>query len=127
MNRKYAGESSFPSSLSYYRECNPFIFVTGFIPQPEPYTNSLLVDTVEEEAVGGVGAGVANGGLSELLDSVADRTGFDVLEADQVSTDTSNVGGGHGGSRHGFVATTGDNGDNLVTRSVDVNCRGSID
>ena len=90
-------------------------------------TSSLrLVDTVEEEAVGGVGAGVVDGGLGELLDALADLSGTDVLKADQVSTDTSNVGRGHGGSGHGLASATRDSRDDLVTRGVDVDCRSGI-
>lgn len=83
-------------------------------------TNPLLLNTVEEEAVGGAVSGVADGRLSELLDAVADSAGLDALKGDQVSTDTSDVRRGHGGSGHSLVATTGDSGDNLVTRGVDI-------
>ena len=104
----------FSSSLSYYHMC---------IRDRFPCSSSLLGGTVEGEAVGGAVGGALDAGLGELLDAVADSVGGDTLKSDQVGAEASNVGRGHGGTRHGFVSTTGDGRDDLVTRGVDVDCR----
>lgn len=82
----------------------------------------LSAAAVVDESVGGAAARAADGSVGEGLDAVASLAGLDTLESDEVGTKTTDVRGSHRGAGHGGGSTAGAGRDDVLTRSIDIDC-----
>lgn len=82
--------------------------------------NSLLPTSVVEKTVGGASSWVADNGVTNLLQAVADLSNANTL-GKHGSTDTTNMGRGHGGSGQGTGTTSWGSGEDAGAGSINVN------
>ena len=113
--------NAFPSLISINQSPSNLISVQLEISSNVRATrrNHLLVAVIDEQVGGAAGGTGDDTGQGRVGNGVAEAGGGGAV-AEEVGSETSDVGGGHGGTVVGVGAAAGDGGDEINTRGNDI-------